>query len=307
MVDPETRRSGAARKYSATMAARTTAQLPGQVNVTDGVSLDPDSPDDLVAASKSKKGRPPTLPRMNTEDLISMPVGRDETSGKLTGQLSGPSASEGPPPLLRKQSSLLKLAELKKPPLKRQPGGAWGDKCAAVTDASSKAGEGRPPPLNRVDTEDLINLDPDSHDDLVAASKSKEGRPPTLPRMNTEDLISMPVGEDETSGQSTTQLSGPSASGVASPPLVRRQSSLLKLAEMKKLPLKRQPDGAWGDKSAAVTDAASASKAGEGRPPPLYRVDTEDLISLDPESPDDLVTAGSRKATIADTSSKRLR
>ena len=90
-------------------------------------------------------------------------------------------------------------------------------------------------------------------------------------------------------------------------PLVRRQSSLLKLAEMKKPPLKRQPDGAWGDKSAAVTDAASASKAGEGRPPPLYRVDTEDLISLDPESPDDLVTAGSRKATIADTSSKRLR
>ena len=51
-----------------------------------------------------------------------MPVGRDETSGKLTGQLSGPSASEGPPPLLRKQSSLLKLAEMKKPPLKRQRG-----------------------------------------------------------------------------------------------------------------------------------------------------------------------------------------
>ena len=34
------------------------------------------------------------------------------------------------------------------------------------------AGEGRPPPLYRVDTEDLINVDPESPDDLIAASKS---------------------------------------------------------------------------------------------------------------------------------------
>ena len=126
--------------------------------------MDPESHDDLVATSESKEGRPPTLPRMSTEDLIRMPVGRDETSGKLTGQLSGQSASEGPPPLLRKQSSLLKLAEMKKAAVEKA---AWGDKSAAVTDASSKAGGGRPTPLNRVDTEDLISLDPESHDDLV--------------------------------------------------------------------------------------------------------------------------------------------
>jgi len=52
---------------------------------------------------------------------------------------------------------------------------------AAGTDTPSMAGKGRPPPLYRVDTKHLINVDPESSDDLVAASKSKEERLPTRP------------------------------------------------------------------------------------------------------------------------------
>ena len=283
--------------------------------------MDPESHDDLVATSESKEGRPPTLPRMNTEDLIRMPVGRDETSGKLTGQLSGPSASEGPPPLLRKQSSLLKLAELRKPPLNRPPVGARGAASAATHSVQRDTTNAPPNAKDRVEVvkdlsvvvdpetrrsgaarkssatmaarttaqlpgqvnvTDGVSVGPESPDDLVVASKSKKGRP-TLSRMNTEDLISMPVDQDETSGKLTGQLSGPSAS-EGPPPLLRKQSSLLKLAELKKPPLKRQPGGAWGAASAAVTD--TSSKVGEGRPPPLNRVDTEDLINMDPDSPD---------------------
>ena len=114
--------------------------LPGQVNTADTIDSDSDSPDDIVASGKSKDVHPPILARMNTEDLIKMSVGEDETSGQST-----------------------------------EPDAAGQEESSAVTSTSSKEGEGKPPPLYRADTEDLINLDSDSPDDLVASGKSKEG------------------------------------------------------------------------------------------------------------------------------------